>query len=34
MLRENLRATLAWVIEQVMERERPVGHVIAQLGLG
>ena len=33
MLRENLRATLAWVIEQVTERERPFSHVIAQLGL-
>jgi hypothetical protein len=34
MLRENLRATLAWVIEQVTERERPFDHVVAQLGLG
>jgi hypothetical protein len=34
MLRENLRATLAWVIEQVTERERPFNHVVAQLGLG
>ena len=34
MLRENLRATLAWAIEQVTERERPFGDVIAQLGLG
>jgi DDE superfamily endonuclease len=34
MLRENLRATLAWVIEQVIERERPFDHVVAQLGLG
>ena len=33
MLRENLRATLAWVVEQVTERERPFSHVIAQLGL-
>jgi DDE family transposase len=33
MLRENLRATLAWAIQQVTERERPFGHVIAQLGL-
>jgi DDE superfamily endonuclease len=33
MLRENLRATLAWVIEQVIERERPFHHVVAQLGL-
>ncbi len=34
MLRENLRATLAWAIPQVTERERPFSHVIAQLGLG
>ena len=34
MLRENLRATLAWVIEQVNEKERPFDHVVAQLGLG
>jgi hypothetical protein len=34
MLRENLRATLAWVIEQVVEREQPFDHVVAQLGLG
>jgi hypothetical protein len=33
MLRENLRATLAWAIEQVVERERPMAHVINQLGL-
>ncbi|HKM54210.1 MAG TPA: IS701 family transposase, partial [Isosphaeraceae bacterium] len=33
MLRENLRATLAWAIQQVTEKERPFGHVIAQLGL-
>jgi len=33
MLRENLRTTLAWVIEQVTERERPFDHVVAQLGL-
>jgi DDE superfamily endonuclease len=33
MLRENLRATLAWAIQQVTERERPFGHVMAQLGL-
>jgi len=33
MLRENLRATLAWVIEQVTEKERPFDHVVAQLGL-
>ena len=34
MLRENLRTTLAWVIEQVTEKERPFDHVVAQLGLG
>jgi hypothetical protein len=33
MLRENLRTTLAWAIQQVTEMERPFGHVIAQLGL-
>jgi hypothetical protein len=33
MLRENLRATLAWVIEQVTEKERPFDHVVTQLGL-
>jgi DDE superfamily endonuclease len=33
MLRESLRATLAWAIEQVVERERPMAHVIIQLGL-
>jgi hypothetical protein len=33
MLRESLRATLAWAIEQVMERERPIAHVINELGL-
>ena len=31
--RENLRTTLAWVIEQVTEKERPFDHVVAQLGL-
>jgi DDE superfamily endonuclease len=34
MIRENLRATLAWAIKQTTEMERPFGHVIAQLGLG
>ena len=34
MLRENLRATLAWAIQQVTEMERPFDHVIAHLGLG
>jgi DDE superfamily endonuclease len=34
MLRENLRATLAWAIQQVTEMERPFDHVIGQLGLG
>ena len=33
MLRENLRTTLAWVIEQVSENGRPFDHVVAQLGL-
>ncbi len=33
MLRETLRTTLTWAIEQVTERERPIGHVMAQLGL-
>lgn len=33
MLRENLRTTLAWVIEQVTKKERPFDHVVAQLGL-
>ena len=33
MLRESLRTTLAWAIEQVVERERPMAHVIIQLGL-
>lgn len=34
MIRENLRSTLAWVIQQVTEKERPFDHVVAQLGLG
>ena len=33
MLRETLRTTLSWAIEQVVERERPMDHVIIQLGL-
>ncbi len=33
MLRENLRTTLAWAIEQVTEKERPCDHVVTQLGL-
>jgi hypothetical protein len=33
MVRKSLRTTLAWVIEQVTERNQPVGHVMAQLGL-
>ena len=33
MLRENLRTTLAWVIEQVTQKERSFDHLIAQLGL-
>ena len=32
--RPFVRPTIAWVIEQVMEKERPFDHVIAQLGLG
>ena len=31
VLRENLRATLGWVIEQVTEKKRPCNHVVAQL---
>jgi hypothetical protein len=34
MLRETLRTTLAWAIEQVMEYSRSYDHVIAKLGLG
>lgn len=33
MIRENLRSTLAWVIEQVTEKERPFDQVLARLGL-
>ncbi|MGE5294865.1 MAG: IS701 family transposase [Solirubrobacterales bacterium] len=33
MLKEALRTTLSWAIEQVTRWERPVGHVIAQLAL-
>ena len=33
MVRESLRTTLTWVIEQVTERNQPVGPVAAQLGL-
>ena len=33
MLRETLRTTLTWAIEQVTEKERPFDHVVAQLGL-
>ena len=33
MLRESLRTTLAWAIEQVTQREQSVGDVIARLGL-
>jgi hypothetical protein len=33
MLHESLRTTLAWAIEQVVHRERPMAHVINQLGL-
>ena len=31
MLRESLRATLAWAIEEVTERERLLDHVMAHL---
>jgi hypothetical protein len=34
LTRENLRATLAWAINQTTEMQRPFGHVIAQLGFG
>jgi DDE superfamily endonuclease len=33
MLRESLRTTLAWAIEQVTMKEQPMDHVISQLGL-
>ena len=33
MIRESLRTTLAWAIEQVTGKNQPVGHVVAQLGL-
>ena len=33
MIRESLRTTLTWAIEQVTEKNMPVGHVVAQLGL-
>src|SRR5512143_2047462 len=33
MVKEALRTTLAWAIEQVTERNQPYGHVVAQLGL-
>lgn len=33
MVKETLRTTLAWAIEQVTDRKQPVSHVIAQLGL-
>ena len=33
MLRENLRTTLAWAIEQVTENSRSYTHVVAKLGL-
>jgi DDE superfamily endonuclease len=33
MLKESLRTTLAWAIEQVTQRKQPYGHVVAQLGL-
>lgn len=33
MLRETLRTTLAWAIEQVTEKSRSFEHVVAQLSL-
>ncbi len=33
MIRESLRTTLTWAIEQVTGKNQPVGHVVAQLGL-
>jgi len=33
MIRESLRTTLTWAIEQVTEKNHPVGHIVAQLGL-
>ena len=33
MVKEALRTTLAWAIEQVTEKNQPYGHVVAQLGL-
>ena len=33
MIREALRTTLAWAIEQVTEKNQPYDHVVAQLGL-
>ncbi len=34
MLRETLRTTLAWAIEQVVEYSSSYDHVITKLGLG
>ena len=33
MIKEALRTTLSWAIEQVTRWERPYEHVVAQLGL-
>ena len=33
MLKETLRTTLSWAIEQVTRWEQPYEHVVAQLGL-
>jgi hypothetical protein len=33
MLRESLRTTLVWAIEQVTEKQQSVDHVVAQLRL-
>ncbi len=33
MIRESLRTTLTWAIEQVTGKNQQVGHVVAHLGL-
>ena len=33
MLKETLRTTLSWAIEQITRWEQPYEHVVAQLGL-
>jgi len=32
VIRESLRTTLTWAIEQFTEKNQPVGRVVAQLG--